>query len=307
MRLSRRSGCSARSRCGDRSSRSSPRPFALVLVVGTRAHATPRVEAELRHRRRADARREPRSRPTLIRRAPQRAVDRVELLLELPRASRWSKAAPRAAFGSEPAKSASLPFVLRCTTWGSYGSGDVRVRARDAVPAGHLGGDAREHRIASRRIRGRSRCAASSHPSRRRRSPAARSRGSRATASSTRTSATSCPGDRVRAINWRASARRQGLVVNERHPERNTDVVLFVDSFVDVRGADRSVLEDAVRAAAVARDALPRAPQPRRARRLRGRAALAPARAGDDAALPPDRDDARDGSRSRPTRGATST
>ena len=28
------------------------------------------------------------------------------------------------------------------------------------------------------------------------------------------------PGDRVRAINWRASARRQGLVVNERHPEQ---------------------------------------------------------------------------------------
>ncbi len=58
------------------------------------------------------------------------------------------------------------------------------------------------------------------------------------------------PGDRVRSINWRASARRQGLVVNERHPERNTDVVLFIDSFADVRGADGSVLEEAVRAAA---------------------------------------------------------
>jgi uncharacterized protein (DUF58 family) len=58
------------------------------------------------------------------------------------------------------------------------------------------------------------------------------------------------PGDRVRSINWRASARRQGLVVNERHPERNTDVVLFVDSFADVRGNGRSVLEEAVRAAA---------------------------------------------------------
>ena len=58
------------------------------------------------------------------------------------------------------------------------------------------------------------------------------------------------PGDRVRTINWRASARRQNLVVNERHAEQNTDVVLFVDSFVDVRGAGRSVLEDAVRVAA---------------------------------------------------------
>ena len=30
------------------------------------------------------------------------------------------------------------------------------------------------------------------------------------------------PGDRVRRINWRASARRPGLWVNESHPERNT-------------------------------------------------------------------------------------
>ena len=43
-------------------------------------------------------------------------------------------------------------------------------------------------------------------------------------------------GDRVRSINWRASARRQSLVVNERHPERNTDVVILVDSFVDLGG-----------------------------------------------------------------------
>jgi uncharacterized protein (DUF58 family) len=59
------------------------------------------------------------------------------------------------------------------------------------------------------------------------------------------------PGDRVRSINWRASARRAGtLVVNDRHPERNTDVVIFVDSFADVRRGDRSTLDDAVRAAA---------------------------------------------------------
>jgi uncharacterized protein (DUF58 family) len=38
--------------------------------------------------------------------------------------------------------------------------------------------------------------------------------------------------------------------VNERHPERNTDVVLFVDSFADVRGAGRSTLDEAVRATA---------------------------------------------------------
>jgi uncharacterized protein (DUF58 family) len=45
------------------------------------------------------------------------------------------------------------------------------------------------------------------------------------------------PGDRARSINWRATARRGVPWVNERHPERNTDVVLFLDSFVDLRSA----------------------------------------------------------------------
>jgi uncharacterized protein (DUF58 family) len=58
------------------------------------------------------------------------------------------------------------------------------------------------------------------------------------------------PGDRPRSINWRATARRGGLMVNQRHPERATDVVLFLDSFLDVRGAAGSTLDQAVGAAA---------------------------------------------------------
>jgi uncharacterized protein (DUF58 family) len=58
------------------------------------------------------------------------------------------------------------------------------------------------------------------------------------------------PGDRARSINWRATARRGVPWVNERHPERNTDVVLFLDSFVDVRGEGPSTLDRAVGAAA---------------------------------------------------------
>lgn len=41
------------------------------------------------------------------------------------------------------------------------------------------------------------------------------------------------PGDSLRDINWRASARSQDLWVSERHPDRATDVVLFLDSFVE--------------------------------------------------------------------------
>ena len=39
------------------------------------------------------------------------------------------------------------------------------------------------------------------------------------------------PGDRVRNVNWRATARRGELRVNDHHPERSTDVVVLVDAF----------------------------------------------------------------------------
>jgi len=57
------------------------------------------------------------------------------------------------------------------------------------------------------------------------------------------------PGDRTRRINWRATARRGELWVNEQHPERNTDVVLFLDTFTDVGGGPRGTLDLTVRAA----------------------------------------------------------
>jgi uncharacterized protein (DUF58 family) len=58
------------------------------------------------------------------------------------------------------------------------------------------------------------------------------------------------PGDRVRHVNWRASARRGQLWVNEHHPERNADLVVFLDAFAEARRGERSTLDPAVRAAA---------------------------------------------------------
>jgi uncharacterized protein (DUF58 family) len=58
------------------------------------------------------------------------------------------------------------------------------------------------------------------------------------------------PGDRTRSINWRATARRGTPWVTERHPERNTDVVLFLDSFADVDDGAGGTLRRAVSAAA---------------------------------------------------------
>jgi uncharacterized protein (DUF58 family) len=58
------------------------------------------------------------------------------------------------------------------------------------------------------------------------------------------------PGDLVRRVNWRASARRGQLWVNEYHPERNADVVIFLDAFAEARDAESSTLDQGVRAAA---------------------------------------------------------
>jgi len=58
------------------------------------------------------------------------------------------------------------------------------------------------------------------------------------------------PGDRIRRVNWRATALRGSLWVNEQYPERNTDVVLFLDTFAEVRAHGRSTNDRAIRAAA---------------------------------------------------------
>lgn len=46
------------------------------------------------------------------------------------------------------------------------------------------------------------------------------------------------PGDLARTVNWRVSARRGELWVDERHPDRSGEVVLFLDSFTSA-GVDR--------------------------------------------------------------------
>ena len=53
----------------------------------------------------------------------------------------------------------------------------------------------------------------------------------------------------MRRINWRASARRGELWVNEPHAERNTDVIIFLDSFTEARDGDESTLDLTVAAA----------------------------------------------------------
>lgn len=57
------------------------------------------------------------------------------------------------------------------------------------------------------------------------------------------------PGDLVRRINWRATARLGEPYVNEMHPERNTEVVLFLDAFTHLERGRDSALDLTVRGA----------------------------------------------------------
>ncbi len=56
-------------------------------------------------------------------------------------------------------------------------------------------------------------------------------------------------GDTVRRVNWRVTSRRDALHVNLSHPERDTNLVLFLDTFADVGLGNGSVLDLTVRSA----------------------------------------------------------
>ena len=83
------------------------------------------------------------------------------------------------------------------------------------------------------------------------------------------------PGDPLKRVNWRASARRNELWVNESHPERNTDVILFVDSFAEARLGGRGHARPRGACDRGARRRLRPPARPRRADRVRRDPALA--------------------------------
>jgi uncharacterized protein (DUF58 family) len=58
------------------------------------------------------------------------------------------------------------------------------------------------------------------------------------------------PGDSLRAVNWRASARHGDLIVNQYLQERSGDVAILLDAYADPDAADPTELARAVSAAA---------------------------------------------------------
>jgi uncharacterized protein (DUF58 family) len=58
------------------------------------------------------------------------------------------------------------------------------------------------------------------------------------------------PGDRVRHVNWRASLRFRRLFVTQYQQERNADVILMLDTLVEVGAPPETTLDASIRAAA---------------------------------------------------------
>lgn len=182
-----------------------------------------------------------------------RPVERVEIALAVPDGLEVASGSSAVSVRLGRQDERRIELKLRCTRWGNYDLGDVRLRATDRLGLS----------VWEARVDRRTRLRVYPLPETLRQivqpvatqpfsgNDVARQKGEGVEFADLRAFA---PGDRVRSINWRASARRTGmsneLVVNDRHPERNADVILFLDTFAEARHGGRSTLDLAVRATA---------------------------------------------------------
>lgn len=222
-------------------------PFALVLALGLAASERPRLAVALH----VDRERllEGDEVAVEVEVAAAGPVDRLELLVELPPGLTPTEGAPARALRLRRGERRTLALRARAERWGGYAFGRVHVRAHG--PFGLLVTEQSFGRPAPLRVYPREEELRRLVPPLETQLGAgnevARTKGDGIEFADVRPYA---PGDRIRRVNWRASARRRELWVNETHPERNADVILFLDTFAEARRADAGTLDLAVRAAA---------------------------------------------------------
>jgi len=220
-------------------------PFALVVLVGLLRARAPSVELVGRlASERALEGETAMLELTLVSDAP---VERLELMPALPPGLAPAAAAPPVSLSPGERRVVAIP--LRCERWGAHAIPPVRLRS-----SGPLGVLAFEQQVelglalkvfprpeALRRLVGPRETRAYAGAER------ARAAGDGIEFAGIRPF---LPGDRVRRVNWRVSGRRGALWVNEQHPERNTDVVLFLDAFAEAGRPGNGTFDLAVRASA---------------------------------------------------------
>jgi uncharacterized protein (DUF58 family) len=226
-------------------------PFTLVLAVGLALAPPSPVEASLRPGRELAVEGEELE-AELVLSAPERAQT-VELALLLPDGLRAASNSGSFLLRLTPSGERRLPVRLVCERWGAYRPDDLLLRGRDLFGL----------RMLDRRVTGEQVVRVYPRPERLRSlvapletQPFAGNRVARVKGEGIEFADIRpfVPGDQARRINWRQSALRQTLYVNQQHPERNRDVVIFLDSFAEARRQDESTLDLAVRAAATLAD-----------------------------------------------------
>ena len=222
-------------------------PFAVVATLGAFQVRTPRIEVEVELDRERAL--EGELLDVSIRFASGDAVERLDVLLELPAGLEVEDGDNPTTLRLVEAGERLLSLRLRCARWGAYRVGRVHLRAHD-----HLGMFRHEATTDSRQplkvypteeaVRtllrpSETQVFSGNHVARQ-----------KAEGIEFADIRQFVAGDRVRHVNWRATARRGELWVNEHHAERNADVVIFLDVFAEARRGERSTLDPALRAAA---------------------------------------------------------
>jgi uncharacterized protein (DUF58 family) len=202
-------------------------PFALVLVLGLAAPRPGLIDVALEPRRDRVLEGDEVEAELVVRASS--TTPAFYLSLSLPEGVRLAEGETTFLLAPRAGEDRWVPLSLTCDRWGAYRLGDALWRASDAAGL----------RFLDARVRGRG-------------SPGVPPNGTALVPGQTLGDATvrgqqggSSPrrGHRVRRraalhawgparrVNWRASSLHQTLHVNEQHPERNSDVVIFVDSF----------------------------------------------------------------------------
>ena len=224
-------------------------PFALIVAVGLLWEGRPQVRAWLTLDR--DRALEGDEITAEIELNAITTIDLLELHLPVPRGLSVVEGDNPGSLHLRAGEERTVSLRLLCDRWGSVELGELRVRARGRI--GMLVWEGRINRPHRLQIYPRPELlqslVAPLHTQLATGDLLARIRADGLEFADTRAFVS---GDRLRSVNWRASARRGELIVNERHPDRNADVVLFLDSFAEARSADEAdgTLERAVRAAA---------------------------------------------------------
>jgi uncharacterized protein (DUF58 family) len=220
-------------------------PFALVLFFGLALAETPDVRVGLEIDRERQVEGEEVNASLEVR--THLPVSRLELLLSLPDGLESDAPNPvLVALDLDERRELEVP--LRCAHWGAYLVGRVVVRAKDrfGLLAYERSYDLRRPLKVYPRGEGLDKLL---RPLQTLSFSGSQTTGTRGEGIEFADLRPFAPGDRIRRINWRATARRGEPWVNETHPERNTDVVIFLDTFAEARSGAGSTLDLAVQAA----------------------------------------------------------